>query len=190
MYSYWRKLGTLTGRENRAEEMIKCFRKELMRIDSLVREIPHLRRKRVYFEAIHSKMKTFSPCSIAIFALKAAGGINVADDAESVRGTNIAAYGKERILSHAHEIDVYLAQTGTMNRIRTTNIVDEGGFKAIKAIKSGEVYTIDEKIVSRPTLRLLDGIYKISKILYPEMFRNIDGPSGLKVDKERGIAVP
>lgn len=190
MYSYWRNLGTLTGRENRAEEMIRRFREELMRIDSLVREVPPSRRKRVYFEAIHSRMKTFSPCSIAIFALKAAGGVNIADDAESVRGTNIAAYGKERILSRAGEIDVYLAQTGTMNRVNTANIVDEGGFKAIKAVKNGEIYTVDEKIVSRPTLRLLDGIHEISRILYPEVFRNIDGPSGLKVDKERGVAVP
>ena len=168
MFSYWKKLGMLTGKERQAEEMIERFQQGLSRINSCVEAIPFTERKRVYFEAIHSKMKTFSPSSIAIFALKSAGGINVANDAKAIRGTNIAAYGKERILSHANEIDVYLAQRGTMNHTMVESILQEGGFKAIRAVREREVYIIDEEIVSRPTMRLLEGIYQISKILYAD----------------------
>jgi len=170
MYSYWKRLGMLTGKEKKAEKMIEKFRTGLLEINSIVKTIPPSEQKRVYFEAIHSQMKTFSPSSIAIFALKTAGGVNIADDAEAVRGTNIAAYGKERILSRADEIDVYLAQKGTMNRSTVKTIAEEAGFKAIKAVRNREIYIIDEKIVSRPTLRLLDGIYKIGRILYPDRF--------------------
>jgi ABC-type Fe3+-hydroxamate transport system, periplasmic component len=173
MYSYWRELGMLTGKETEAEKMIAKFRNGVLKIDSLVKSIPLSNRKRVYFEAIHSKMKTFSPSSIAIFVLKSAGATNVADDAEAVRETNIAAYGKERILSHANKIDIYLAQRGAMNRAKVRRIMEEGGFKAIKAVRDGEIHIIDEKIVSRPTLRLLDGIYEIGRILYPERFNNV-----------------
>lgn len=173
MYSYWKKLGMLTGKEKKAEKMIEKFRTGLLEINSIVKTIPPSEQKRVYFEAIHSEMKTFSPSSIAVFALKTAGGINVADDAEAVRGTNIAAYGKERILSRADEIDVYLAQSGVMNRVKVEYIREEGGFKAIRAIREGKIYIIDEKIVSRPTLRLLDGIYEIGRILYPERFNDV-----------------
>jgi iron complex transport system substrate-binding protein len=35
-------------------------------------------------------------------------------------------------------------------------------------VAEGEIYFIDEQIVSRPTMRLLDGIYNIGKILYPK----------------------
>ena len=125
-------------------------------------------RKRVYFEAIHSKMKTFTPDSMAVFALEAAGGINVAADAEPVRNTNIAYYGKERILSRSREIDVYLAQSGVMNKPTVKLIANEPGFKTIKAVADQEIHIVDEQIVSRPTMRLLDGIYQIGKILYPE----------------------
>jgi ABC-type Fe3+-hydroxamate transport system, periplasmic component len=170
MYSYWKKLGMLTGKEKKAEKMIEKFRTGLLEINSLVKTIPPSEQKRVYFEAIHSQMKTFSPSSIAIFALKTAGGVNIADDAKAVRGTNIAAYGKERILSRADEIDVYLAQKGTMNRSTVKTIAEEAGFKAIKAVRNREIYIIDEKIVSRPTLRLLDGIQEIGRILYPDRF--------------------
>ena len=174
IYSYWKKLGMLTGKKSRADKMIKEFHAGLKRIDLLVKEIPPLRKKKVYFEAIHSKMKTFSPSSIAIFALKSAGGINVADDAQARRETNIAAYGKERILFHAKEIDVYLAQCGAMNHANISLIMEEGGFMAIKAVREKKVYIIDEKIVSRPTMRLLDGIYEIGRILYPARLNDVD----------------
>ncbi|MEA1947195.1 MAG: ABC transporter substrate-binding protein [Thermodesulfobacteriota bacterium] len=174
MYSYWKKLGMLTGKESRADEMIKAFHSGLKRINLLVKDISPSKKKKVYFEAIHSKMKTFSPSSIAIFALKSAGGINVAHDAQARRETNIAAYGKERILSHAEEIEIYLAQRGPMNHAKISRIKEEGGFWAIKAVREGKVYIIDEKIVSRPTMRLLDGIYEIGRILYPARFNDIN----------------
>ena len=173
MYSYWKKLGMLTGKEREAGEMIKEFKAGLKKVDLLVKGIPSSRKKKVYFEAIHSKMKTFSPSSIAVFALKTAGGINIAEDTQARRGTNIAAYGKEHILSHAKEIDVYLAQRGAMNHAKIRRIKEEGGFRAIKAVKQGNIYIIDEKIVSRPTMRLLDGIYEIGRILYPARFNDI-----------------
>jgi len=172
-YTYWKYLGMLTGREKEAEKMIEKFQAGLLKVRSIVKTIPLSERKRVYFEAIHGRMKTFSPSSIAIFVLESAGGINVADDAKAVRGTNIAAYGKERILSHANEIDIYLAQRGAMNRASVKRIMEEGGFGAIKAVRDGKIYIIDETIVSRPTLRLLDGIYETGRILYPGRFKGL-----------------
>jgi iron complex transport system substrate-binding protein len=168
MYEYWKILGVLTGRQAQASEMILHFQNMSANLKALSSSIAV--KRRVYFEAIHSKMKTFSPDSMAIFALETAGGINVAGDAKSVRKTNIAGYGKERILSRASQIDVYLAQNGTMNRATVALIQNESGFKAIKAVHDNQIFIIDEQIVSRPTLRLLEGIREIGKILYPNVF--------------------
>jgi len=168
MYRYWKILGVLTGRQAQASEMISHFQNVSSNFKAVTSSIAV--KKRVYFESIHSKMKTFSPDSMAIFALETAGGVNVAGDAAPVRKTNIAAYGKERILSRAAQIDVYLAQYGAMNRPTVAMIKSESGFKAIKAVKGNQIFIIDEQIVSRPTLRLLEGIHKIGKILYPDVF--------------------
>ena len=168
MYLYWQILGRLTGRRQQAEEMVDRFKKTVSDICAATRSLAV--RQRIYFEAIHGKMKTFSPESMAVFALETAGGINVASDAEPVRQTNIADYGKERILSRAHEIDVYLAQHGAMNRPTVSLIRNEPGFNLIRAVKHNRVFIIDEKIVSRPTLRLLEGIFTIGAILYPNVF--------------------
>lgn len=172
-YSYWKKLGVLTGREKEAEEMVEKFKAGVCEASSFVGAIPPSDRKKVYFEAIHSKMRTFAPSSIATFVLKTAGAVNIADDAETVRETNMAVYGKERILSHADEIDVYIAQKGAMNRTGHGIIEKEGGFQAIKAVREGKIYIVDEKIISRPTMRLLDGIHEIGRILYPEIFNDV-----------------
>ena len=127
-------------------------------------------RKRVYFEAIHQRMKTFTPGSMPIFALETAGGINVAADAAQVRTTNIAYFGKERLLSRAAEIDVYLAQLGAMNQVTPDAIRATSGFGVIKAVRDNQVFIIDETIVSRPTWRLLYGIEAIGTLLYPDRF--------------------
>ncbi len=168
MFIYWQILGSLTGRSERAARMVANFQKAIFDFKALTASIA--RRKGVYFEAIHSKMKTFSPDAMAIFALETAGGINVAADATPVRKTNIAYYGKERILARAAEIDVYLAQSGAMNRPSVSLIKNEAGFQIIKAVQNDQIYIVDERIVSRPTYRLLSGIGKIGEILYPEVF--------------------
>ena len=96
--------------------------------------------QRVYVEAIHRKMKTLAPQAMASFALETAGGINVAADSPVRANNNIAQYGKERLLSHARRINVFLAQQGAMNQISVGAIMAEPGFGAIKAVQTGCVY--------------------------------------------------
>jgi iron complex transport system substrate-binding protein len=181
MYRYWEILGVLTGRQAEAAVQAERFRAAVAAFAALASTVETP--KRVYFEAIHSKMKTFSPDSMPIFALETAGGVNLAADAVPVRGTNIAAYGKERILSHAAEMDVYLAQRGVMNRVSVAAIAAEPGFAALKAVREKAVYLVDEMIVSRPTPRLLLGIATLGRKLYPSVFE----PSATTILETAGI---
>ena len=68
IFDYWMALGILTGRAEQAENMIQYFKNAVQRCNQLTAGISQ--KKRVYFEAIHSKMKTFSPTAMPIFALK------------------------------------------------------------------------------------------------------------------------
>jgi iron complex transport system substrate-binding protein len=54
-----------------------------------------------------------------------------------------------------------------MIRVDKMMILEEPGFQSIKAIRDGRVYLIDEKQVSRPTLRLLSGIEQLNLLFYP-----------------------
>lgn len=166
IFDYWHELGRLTGRKNEAISMVSAFQTGIDHVAQRVIDIPMAERPQVYFESIHKKMKTFAPQSIAIYALEQAGGVNIASDASQMRKTNIAAYGKEKILSKAGDIDVFIAQQGRMNPVTREIIDEEPGFMAIKAVREGQVFIIDEAIVSRPTLRIVDGVLLLNEFLY------------------------
>ncbi len=168
MFLYWQDLGRLTGHLAQANEMIALFNARLKMVEDSLKAIPERKRPKVYFQSIHKKMKTFAPESLGAFVLEQAGGINIASDAKQVRKTNIGAYGKEQLLSHGAEIDIFLAQHGRMNPVNINTIFNEPGFAAIKAVREGRVYLIEEELVSRPTLRILDGIEKLNRIFYPD----------------------
>ena len=168
MYDYWLKLGRLTGKNLEAKIMVQEFKEKTDRIKAITSKIHS--KKRVYFQAIHTRMKTFTQGAMPVFALETAGGINIASDARASRNTNIAIYGKEQILAKASQIDVFLAQKGVMNAVNIEIIKKEPGFNIIKAIKNNQVYLIDEDIVSRPTPRLYKGIVSIGILLYPNIF--------------------
>jgi iron complex transport system substrate-binding protein len=168
MYDYWLKLGLLTGKQKQSEKMVTDFQKKIDHIKNITNGI--YPKKNVYFQAIHTRMKTFTKGAMPIFALEIAGGVNIASDAKASRNTNIANYGKEQILAKASQIDVFLAQKGIMNQVNIKQIRQEPGFKIIKAVKQNQIYLIDESIISRPVPRLYMGIVEIGRILYPDIF--------------------
>jgi iron complex transport system substrate-binding protein len=168
MLKYWKTLGVLSGHEDEAAALVEKFEAEIKKVNTKVAHIPQSDRPKVYFEAIHKKMKTFAETSIGIFILETAGGINIASDASRVRTTNIAFFGKEKLLSRGSEIDIFLSQHGRMNPVTKEIITNEPGFKAIRAVREDNIYLIEEQLVSRPTIRILEGIDKLHKIFFNE----------------------
>ncbi|GAB7023214.1 ABC transporter substrate-binding protein [Salidesulfovibrio brasiliensis] len=166
MYAYWLALGRLSGREAEAETMVNDFRTGLADLQKRNKAIPHTEKPMVFFEAIHRYYRTFSPGSMPMLVLEAAGGINAVPDAPSRHGSNIADCGKERLLAAGHRIDAYVAQVGRMNAITRDEILNEPGFEAIRAVREGRVFLVDEALVSRPTPKLLDAARKLRGLLY------------------------
>lgn len=168
MYDYWRKLGRLTGREPQAENMVATFKEGIEEALSRISSIPEKERPYVFFESIHKKFATFAPESMPIFVVESAGGRNVAGNARSRHGSNIANYGLEKMLSRAKHIDVYLAQHGPMNDVTVREIMNGPAASRIKAVRDRNVFLVDERLVSRPTMRLLRGIDTVHQLLHPE----------------------
>ncbi len=170
---YIEKLALLSGREEKAKELLDEFKGDIERISQITGSIEP--KVRVYFESTETQYRTVTPDSIAAHAVEYAGGINIASDAKAVReGSSIASYGIERILEKAGDIDVYVAQRGAMNSGGTPHgIQTRPGFYAIKAVKEGRIYNIDEKLVSSPTFRFSKGVKELARMFYPEVFDDI-----------------
>ncbi|MBM7854772.1 iron complex transport system substrate-binding protein [Desulfohalotomaculum tongense] len=164
---YIKRLAVLTGREKEAAVKLEQFHQKLNEIENLTRDIAP--KKKVFFESTAREYRTITPDSIPAVILQLAGGINVAEDARPIRkGSSIAPYGAERLLDKADEIDVYIVQRGVMNHATPESVKQRPGFKNIKAVREGRIFTIDEKLVSSPTFRLTEGAAKLAAVLYPE----------------------
>jgi iron complex transport system substrate-binding protein len=168
--SYIKKLAILTGREQQAAERLAAFHGKLKEVADRTAKAPS--KKRVYFESTATEYRTITPESMPGIVLKLAGGINVAEDAQALKtASSIAAYGSERLLMKADEIDIFLAQRGPMNPgITQDSIKQRPGFDKIKAVRQGQVYIVDEKLVSSPTFRLAEGVEQLAKVIYPEVY--------------------
>lgn len=167
MFTYWRTLGRLTGHEMDAERMVAEFKEGLETASQRLDRIPVESRPLVFFESIHKKFATFAPGSMPMFVLEMAGGRNIATDAKPRNGTNIAYYGLERLLGKSARIDIYLAQYGTMNEVSVRRIATGPAASRIKAVRDRNVFLVDEHLVSRPTMRLLQGIEAVHRLMHP-----------------------
>ena len=45
------------------------------------------------------------------------------------------------------------------------------GWKALTAVKNGQIFPFDDNLVSRPGPRLVDGLEALAKLLHPELFK-------------------
>jgi iron complex transport system substrate-binding protein len=170
---YIKKLAILTGKEEKAEELLKNFHQEIRDIQTLTKDTTP--KMNVYFESVEKGYKTVTPDSMPARAIEIAGGINIAKDALPIRkGSSIAAYGVERILEHADKIDVYFSQQGAMHAGGSAHSISiRPGFYAIKAVKNERVHVINEKIISSPTFRYVKGIRELARTFYPEIVDDI-----------------
>ncbi len=171
---YIKKLGLLTGKEMAAEEKLQHFYEQIDIISEITEGIQP--KKKVYFESTENKYRTVTIDSMPALAIQFAGGINIASDVEPItEGSSIAAYGIERILEHAEEIDVYVSQRGAMNSGGNYHsIVIRPGFDTIKAVREDKVFTINQKIISSPTFRYYKGICEVARYMYPEIMDQLD----------------
>lgn len=166
MYDYWKTLGRLSGRTQQALRMVEDFRSGLETMLNQAAQRPASERPVVFFESIHRYYRTFSDGSMPMLVLRAAGGVNALPEAPARHGSNIADCGKERLLGMGETIDAYVAQTGRMNSITRDTILNEPGYRAIRAVRTGRVFLVDEAEVSRPTPHLLDAARKLRSVLY------------------------
>ncbi|NPV90734.1 MAG: ABC transporter substrate-binding protein [Firmicutes bacterium] len=169
---YINKLGVLTGREKEAASLLQDFHRSLKAIEDSTSVLP---KKKVFFEATETEYRTITTDCMAATALRLAGGVNIASDVQPIReGSSIAPYGTEKILAHAGEIDVYIAQRGSMNAGGTPQAIKtRPGFGTIKAVKEDKVFNIDEKLISSPTFSFARGVRELARMLYPDTFDDL-----------------
>ena len=160
---YWTDISLLIGKKSVGKEYVEKYHRGLESIGG-----PPGKRKKVFFEArMQNGLYTASKESIAHFIIEKAGGDIITGNEQPLRkGTStLTPVNVEYLISQGTAIDMYLVQQGKMNSRTKEDIKKTPGYGSIKAVKSGEIYLLDEGSLSRPTIKILDTIKEIKKIL-------------------------
>lgn len=156
---YWKAIGQLAGETQGASRYIEDFNRRLKKLKSGDTAV----RKKVFFEARYNRgIYTNAEDSIASWVLKTAGVDNIFEG-ESPTGSTIVPIKHEKLLSRGDDIDIYIAQKGTMNRRGYKDINRSSGYQLIKAVRNGRIIILDERVMSRPTAKILDAVEEIKK---------------------------
>ncbi len=153
---YIRTLAMITGTQEQAEALL-LDRDE--RIRAIAEKIEGIEPVKVFFETSADPLRTLTDTALAAVSVRLAGGMLMADDAPENPGSSMVEYPMEKLLEKGEEIQVYVAQSGGMNKqVSEADICERPGYSAIRAVREGHVTVIDEKMVASPTFRQLDGI--------------------------------
>ena len=123
-----RRLGTLTGKEKRAEELCSAFQKQLS-----ARQKPETMR-RVYFE-LYGPFKSVGEESYTGDLLACAGGI--------VMNRKTGLVSAENLMAHQPEIIFYTEGYGTAEDFRK-----RPGFLQFPAVKNNRIYAVPRRLIT------------------------------------------
>lgn len=153
---YIRTLALITGTQERAEALLS---ERGERLSELALAAEELEPVRVFFETSADPLRTLTDDALAATAVALAGGSLVTNDAEENPGSSMVEYPIEKLLEKAEDVQVYVAQSGGMNKnVTLEEILARPGYSAIRAVREGRVLVIDEKLIASPTFRQMEGI--------------------------------
>lgn len=92
--------------------------------------------------------------------IEMAGGINAAKDGSNWK------YSVEQLLQKNPDILICSKFYDTKKGIEAAN-----GYKDLTAVKKGKLLEIDDNLINRQGPRLADGLYKLAKLIHPQLFK-------------------
>lgn len=95
--------------------------------------------------------------------LEMIGAVNVAGDLEGWPQVS-----EEEVVNM--NPDVILTTYGSYVKDAKEQILNRKGWKDVTAVKNGEIYDVDNDMVTRPGPRLVEGMEEIAKVVYPDVF--------------------
>ncbi len=147
-----RNLGRLTGTQNKADQLARQF---LQRLSELTVE-PIQDPPRVFFQLWESPLMTANHSQPINDIIERCGGVNLfSRSLEVVPQTSV----ENVVLLNP---DVILAPTQGLSghwRQRWE------AWQEIRAVQAGHLYTVDADLISRPTLRILEGMEVVCRLL-------------------------
>jgi iron complex transport system substrate-binding protein len=154
-----RKLGLLLDRETEAERIIEQFDQRRTSAQQLIRTQPT---PLVLFAVGSSPLVVAGGKSFLGSLIREAGGKNIAEN-ERIPFPKLSI---EEVLRKDPDIILVLDKECTSDRC----IEGWRRHRRLKAVRAGRVYVMEGDLMARPSPRIVEGLWQLTKILHPEAF--------------------
>jgi ABC-type Fe3+-hydroxamate transport system substrate-binding protein len=158
------KLGTLTNLQPAANEKAKRFEAA---IDQLRKVVQSLKKPSVFFCVWPQPLLTVGNNSFLNDAITICGGINIA----SAMSQDYPHFSLERLLVNDPDVIILPYETQGQSFLKRQPWIK------LKAVRQGQVFFLPPAAtdgLSRPSLRLIDGLYWLSSRLHPESAKTLE----------------
>jgi iron complex transport system substrate-binding protein len=160
-------LGQLTGRSERAAELIGYAKMALARIKERVRPLPAEKRPGVYYMWAQGPLETSCGESTVEDLITLAGARNVC---ASIPSEHLVV-NMERILSWNPDLIVMWYNS----RLDPQDLAKESAWRAVAAVRNGRVHELpDVFLCDLWTLKFSYAVRTVAKWSHPELFRDTD----------------
>ncbi|WP_138226747.1 ABC transporter substrate-binding protein [Paenibacillus algicola] len=156
-------VGEITDRKAQAKEITDQMQQELDMVKNAVKDVKEEDKKTVYVE--FSPGWTVGSGTYLDEMLKLSNAINAAGEAEGwfeVSEENIIAANPDVILYSANVMD-------ENNQSLDQLIQSRSGWDQIQAIQDGQLFKLDDNLISRPGPRVTQGLIEVAKAIYPDL---------------------
>jgi iron complex transport system substrate-binding protein len=155
-----KNIGDVVGREKESRKMIKEMVNKREKIITLTQSLP---KPKIFFQLGDAPMVTVGKGTLADDLIRLAGGRSISED-ESV---SYPVYSIETVLLKAPEIIIMTSMDSKKN---SPHLVKKWeSWKSIPAVRTNSIYVIDSNLVDRPTLRIVEGLEALVRIIHPEI---------------------
>ena len=165
MYTNLETVARLTGHESETAALVESFKVRVAAVDEKILPLSYV--PTVYYEldaTEPTKPFTAGPGSFVDLLIARAGGINIGAELQG----QWAQISLEQLVV-ANPVIIILGDAAYGET--PEKVAQRPGWGTLTAIQTGQVFPIDDNLVSRPGPRLVDGLEAMEKLLHPGVFR-------------------
>ncbi len=163
MYSQLDLIGKITGHDTGS--LVDSLKQRVAAVDAKLANVSN--KPSVFYEIDASdanKPYTAGPGTFIDQLIQRAGGVNIA--------STLKDQYPQVSLEEVVKLDPSIIILGdSLYGVTPDAVKARAGWGGIAAVKSGNIFTFDDNLVSRPGPRLVDGLEQLAKLLHPELFK-------------------
>jgi iron complex transport system substrate-binding protein len=160
-YSIIEKIGSVLGESAKAKKITDDMKAKVSTIENKTKSI---NKPKVYYVVDFGDNGDYTAGGDTFVGkiIELAGGQNIAKDLQGWQ------YSFEKIVENDPDIIICTSNYGAKAKL-----MNAPKYKDLRAVKEGKVFEIDENIIVRQGPRVSTGLEEMTKLLHPELFKQI-----------------